>query len=300
MSRRENGFHALRRWIVGGACVVAISAAALVSTVAAAAAASTLQVINPSNFSGVLADSAGHTLYVLSSESGTKLHCTGTCLRTWVPLEVKVATTHVAVGAGVKGKIAFVHRTSTMKQVTDNGFPLYTYVGDTKADGTAGEAVVQDGGTWYMARASATTTGATEIKPLLQSTTAGSYADVLATSSGRSLYLLSVEVGATIKCGAGCTSTWIPLEVTSTTTTIALGAGVKGTIGFVKRSSTKDQVTVNSYPVYTYIGDSGPGQSNGEDVAADGGTWYLLHAGATTAGTTSVAPSSGGGGGGGW
>jgi predicted lipoprotein with Yx(FWY)xxD motif len=288
-----------RRSLVGGVCAVALAVSGVVVAAGTATAATdTLKSVNPPNYAGVLGTSASRTLYVLSTEKSAKLHCTKSCLSTWVPLEVKTAVTHVSIGSGVKGKIAFVTRTSVLKQVTYKGYPLYTYKGDTKANEVNGEAVVSEGGTWYLARAAAKTSSATEVRPLLQSASAAPYQSVLAASSNDSLYLLSVEVGAVIKCGAGCTSVWLPLLVTSSTTKIALGAGVKGKIGFVARSSTMDQVTFNSYPVYTYTGDSGPGQSNGEGIVADGGTWYLLHAGATTAATTSVAPSSGGGGGG--
>jgi predicted lipoprotein with Yx(FWY)xxD motif len=293
--RRES----VRRTVTGGLSAIAVVAGTLVMAAGTAGAATdTLQAVNSSNFTGVLATSAGRTLYVLSTEKSTKLHCATTCLKMWVPLEVKSSVSRVTIGTGVKGKVAFVKRTSAMKQLTFNGFPLYTYVGDTRAGTTNGEAIVSEGGTWYMAHAAAKTNAATEVRPLLQSASASPYSSVLAASNNYSLYLLSAEVGRAIKCTAGCTSVWLPLLVSSSTTKIALGAGVKGTIGFISRSSTTDQVTFNSYPVYTYTGDSGPGQTNGEGVAADGGTWYLLNAAATTAGTTSVAPSSGGGGGG--
>ncbi|MHB8380382.1 MAG: COG4315 family predicted lipoprotein [Acidimicrobiales bacterium] len=77
--------------------------------------------------------------------------------------------------------------------------------------------------------------------------------------------------------------------VKSSVTTVSLGAGVKGTIGFVKRSKTMKQVTFNSFPVYTYVGDSGKLQSNGEGIKADGGTWTLVKAKASSAGTTAYA-----------
>ena len=84
-----------------------------------------------------------------------------------------------------------------------------------------------------------------------------------------------------------CLSTWLPFEVTSNTKPITVATGVNGTVGFVSRGTNLWQVTFNTYPVYRYSGDAGV---SGEGIAAYGGTWYLLHAGATTAGTTPVAP----------
>jgi predicted lipoprotein with Yx(FWY)xxD motif len=127
----------------------------------------------------------------------------------------------------------------------------------------------------------------------------GGYSSALGNQSSRSLYVLSAEKGAKLHCKSGCLTTWPPLLVKTSVKSISLGKGVKGKIGFVTRSKTMKQVTFNSYPVYQYSGDTGAKQSNGEDIVADGGTWTLVHAGASTAGGTPFKQSSGGGGGGG-
>jgi predicted lipoprotein with Yx(FWY)xxD motif len=126
-----------------------------------------------------------------------------------------------------------------------------------------------------------------------------SFSGALVNHSSRTLYILSAEKGGKIKCKASCTPTWIPLTVKSSATvkSVSVGAGVKGKIGFVTRSATKKQVTFNSYPVYTYQGDTGALQSNGSEIHADGGTWTLIKAGATSASATPYAASTGGGGG---
>jgi hypothetical protein len=87
---------------------------------------------------------------------------------------------------------------------------------------------------------------------------------------------------------------------------VLVGSGVKGKWSTVARklssTDTKYQVTYNSYPVYTYVGDTGRKQSKGEGVQlASRVHWYLIHASATSASTpmkTSSGGSSGGGGGG--
>src|ERR1019366_88242 len=101
--------------------------------------------------------------------------------------------------------------------------------------------------------------------------------------------ILSTEKNTKLHCVRHCLTVWPPLLVKSSTKSIKLGAGVSGKIGFVKRSSTKKQVTFNSYPVYVYSGDSGPKQSNGEGIHADGGTWTMVHASAKTASATPYA-----------
>jgi predicted lipoprotein with Yx(FWY)xxD motif len=128
--------------------------------------------------------------------------------------------------------------------------------------------------------------------PALKSANVTGFPSALVNHSSRTLYVLSSEKGAKLKCTGACTSTWPPLLVKSSVTTVALGAGVKGTIGFVKRSKTMKQVTFNSFPVYTYQGDSGKLQSNGEGITADGGTWTLVKAKASSAGATAYSKSA--------
>ncbi len=124
-----------------------------------------------------------------------------------------------------------------------------------------------------------------------------SFSGALVTHSSRTLYVLSVEKGGKLKCRASCIPPWLPLLVKSsaTVTSVSLGAGVKGKIGFVTRSKTEKQVTFNSYPIYTYQGDSGALQSSGSEIHADGGTWTLIKASATTPSATSYAAATGGG-----
>ena len=118
------------------------------------------------------------------------------------------------------------------------------------------------------------------------------FAGVLVNQSSRTLYVLSVEKGDVIKCKGACLSTWTPLLVKKSVTTIVLGANVDGKIGFVKRSSTTKQVTFNTFPLYTYTGDSGPRQTNGEGVSAYGGRWFVVKASSTRAATTAIEKSS--------
>ena len=139
--------------------------------------------------------------------------------------------------------------------------------------------------------------------PVLKSANVTGFPSALVNHSSRTLYVLSSEKGMKLKCTSSCLSTWFPVLVKTSVKTVALGAGVKGKIGFVTRSKSMKQVTFNSYPVYTYQGDSGKLQSNGEGITADGGTWYLIRAQASTAGATffkssssSTTTTSGGGG----
>jgi predicted lipoprotein with Yx(FWY)xxD motif len=127
--------------------------------------------------------------------------------------------------------------------------------------------------------------------PVLKSAKVPGFAGALVNGSSRTLYVLSSEKGAKLKCKSTCLATWPPLLVKTSVTTISLGAGVKGKIGFVTRSKTMKQVTFNSFPVYTYAGDTGTLQASGEGVQAFGGTWTLAKAKASSPATTAYAAS---------
>ena len=50
--------------------------------------------------------------------------------------------------------------------------------------------------------------------------------------------------------------------------------GVTGKLGTINRPGGGLQATYDGHPLYTYIGDSGPGQANGNDLDLNGGFWY--------------------------
>ena len=117
--------------------------------------------------------------------------------------------------------------------------------------------------------------------PTLQERKTSKYGEVLTNSNGRSLYVLSTESKTKLHCTSkSCLANWPPLLV-GINSKITRGTGVKGKVGHVTRGS-KWQVTFNGWPVYRFLGDTGPAQTNGERIYAFGGTWWLVHPGAMT------------------
>ena len=114
----------------------------------------------------ILVDSSHRTLYLLSNEKSAHLHCTGACLTYWPPVLVSRATAKISLGPGVKGKIGFIARTRTMKQVTFNSYPLYRFSGDVRAGKANGEGLASFGGTWYVLKAAANNVNTSAMKSL--------------------------------------------------------------------------------------------------------------------------------------
>lgn len=115
-------------------------------------------------FGKVLASRAGATYYLLSTETHGRLRCGGACWAIWPPVLLGDGARPVARGAGVDGRLGQVRRAGGKEQVTYNGYPLYGYAGDAGPKGSAGEGVASFGGTWYLVRASARSSGATPVR----------------------------------------------------------------------------------------------------------------------------------------
>lgn len=104
---------------------------------------------------------------------------------------------------------------------------------------------------------------------------------VLVDGQGRTLYLLTSEKGGKVTCtpSNGCTKFWPEITLPKGTTAATAGTGVQSSLlGTVKDASGNLEVTYNGWPVYTFVGDSGPGVAHGQGQVSFGGTWYALNA----------------------
>jgi predicted lipoprotein with Yx(FWY)xxD motif len=58
-----------------------------------------------------------------------------------------------------------------------------------------------------------------------------------------------------------------------------VGGGAKASlIATTPRSDGQAQVTYNGHPLYTYQGDSKPGDTDGQGITGFGAPWYVLSA----------------------
>ncbi len=92
---------------------------------------------------------------------------------------------------------------------------------------------------------------------------------VLTNTSGLTLYWFAPDTPAISKCTGSCTAYWPPV-----TGNPKAGPGVTGKLGTIKRPGGGVQATYDGHPLYTYIGDNGPGQAQGNNLNLNGGLWY--------------------------
>jgi predicted lipoprotein with Yx(FWY)xxD motif len=103
-------------------------------------------------------------------------------------------------------------------------------------------------------------------------------ASVLVDAQGLTLYHLSGEQnGKWICVSAACMKLWHPLAVP----TGGLPSGGVGSLGSVKRPGGAVQVTFKGLPLYSFVGDTKPGDAKGQGVK-DVGVWTAVTANGAT------------------
>jgi predicted lipoprotein with Yx(FWY)xxD motif len=98
-------------------------------------------------------------------------------------------------------------------------------------------------------------------------------AAVLVSAKGFTLYWFAPDTPTTSNCNGSCAAYWPPVKGPVT------AAGVPGQFRTIKRADGSVQATYNGHPLYTYIGDSGPGKASGNGVNLNGGVWHEVTVG---------------------
>lgn len=141
----------------GGMAFTSGTSSAVAMTAAVTTAAKvTIKTASVAGLGTVLVDGAGHTLYVLTSETKGKITCTmaNGCTNYWSQIGSKSGQNHLTRG-GVRAALIGSEKGSPGTHVlTYHGRPLYTYVGDTAPGQATGEGLKSFGGTWYAVSAS--------------------------------------------------------------------------------------------------------------------------------------------------
>jgi predicted lipoprotein with Yx(FWY)xxD motif len=96
---------------------------------------------------------------------------------------------------------------------------------------------------------------------------------VVTNAKGFTLYYFAPDTPTKSVCNGSCAAYWPPVLGAQ-----KAGPGVTGTLGTIQRADGSTQATYNGHPLYTYIGDSGPGQANGNNINLNGGFWYEVKA----------------------
>jgi predicted lipoprotein with Yx(FWY)xxD motif len=123
------------------------TAASPTTSMTSSGGSGTIKVSNAGGLGKVLADSHGRTVYLFKKDTGPASMCAGGCASEWPPVTTSGKAT---AGTGVSAaKLGTSKRSDGTTQVTYNGHPLYTFVGDAKAGDAAGQGLDDFGASWW-------------------------------------------------------------------------------------------------------------------------------------------------------
>ncbi|MEU9099830.1 SCO0930 family lipoprotein [Streptomyces sp. NPDC048361] len=242
--------------------------------VSAAKQAGQLTVTDSKDLGKVVTDSAGFTLYRFDKDTASPpaSKCEGDCATAWPA----VPAAGVTAPAGTdQSKIGSVTRADGTKQLTIGGWPMYRYSKDTNPGDTNGQNV---GGTWHAAapdgkKASAAAAPAAAAPlPGLSVRKDAQLGDIIVDARGMTVYRLKKDSAWPMKsaCTGACLQKWPAVAPVAKNDT--KGIALKGFVTFDRPDGVKQQ-SITCWPVYTFSGDTKPGDTNGQGM---GGTWYAV------------------------
>lgn len=235
---------------------------------AQAEAAGQLAVTESTKLGKVLTDSAGFTLYRFDKDTAEppKSSCDGDCAKAWPPVPAEGAEAATGVDKALLGEVT---RSDGTKQLTIGGWPMYRYAKDTKAGDTNGQGV---GGTWFASAPNGKKATLADL-PGLSVRKDPKLGDIVVDKNGMTVYRFMKDQAWPVSksaCTGACLEKWPAVAPVSADDT--KGVKKKGLMGFTRPDGVK-QMTVNCWPIYTFSGDTAPGDTNGQGV---GGTWYAV------------------------
>ncbi|HSP71220.1 MAG TPA: hypothetical protein VLN26_02565 [Gaiellaceae bacterium] len=113
---------------------------------------------------------------------------------------------------------------------------------------------------------------------------------ILVNAQGRTLYMFAADKHGKSACYGKCATYWPPLLTSSSH---PAGTGVKASLlGTTMRTGGKLQITYNGHPLYRFLSDAKPGQTNGQGLNASGGLWWAISPAGTVIKKTAAAPAT--------
>jgi predicted lipoprotein with Yx(FWY)xxD motif len=117
----------------------------------------------------------------------------------------------------------------------------------------------------------ATTEAENEVGEYTVSTADTDLGTILVDGEGKTLYGFTVDTAGTPTCSGGCATNWPAYKVDGEPMVDeSLDASVFTTVAAVDGGM---QLKAGDWPLYTYSGDSAPGDTNGQGV---GGVWFVV------------------------
>jgi predicted lipoprotein with Yx(FWY)xxD motif len=225
------------------------------------AQSATLMIATDARLGSHLVDGNGRSLYYFAKDvpagatQAAISNCNAGCLPIW-----PIFNTDSVVAQGINATdVGQITRSDGSKQTTYKGFPLYYYAGDTAAGDTNGEGV---NGIWYVVH-----DPTYSITLLSKANEAATY---LTDGAGRALYSFALDTAGTASTApvtactsAQCMTNWPIFQTDQVTVPSDLDAA---DFTVYTRADGSRQSAYKGHPLYYYVGDTAPGETNGRGV----------------------------------
>jgi predicted lipoprotein with Yx(FWY)xxD motif len=96
---------------------------------------------------------------------------------------------------------------------------------------------------------------------------------VLTNAKGFTLYWFAADSPTHSACNGACAAAWPPVLGMPQA---ASGVTLTGKLGEIKRADGTMQATYNGHALYTFVGDTAPGQTNGNGSTGFGAKWSVI------------------------
>jgi predicted lipoprotein with Yx(FWY)xxD motif len=140
-------------FVILAACSLLATAALAPAGLGAASKATATVKVSTRTLHGlgtVLVNSKGLTLYMFVPDKRSRVTCVSTCAAIWPPEFLPNHGKAVAEGKAKQKLLGSDRDPAGGRVVTYHGWPLYTYVADTKPGMATGQALNLNGGLWYV------------------------------------------------------------------------------------------------------------------------------------------------------
>lgn len=152
--------------------------------------------------------------------------------------------------------------------------PTASSAGSAASASTATAASTSTAGSATSAPApSATASAAAAAAAVELKTESTKLGTVLVDKKGKTIYWFAKDTSTTSACTGACATAWPPVIGMPQA---AAGSTLTGKFGTIRRSDGTVQATYEGHPLYTFEGDTAPGQTNGNGVIAFGAAWSVI------------------------
>ncbi|HEY8983323.1 MAG TPA: SCO0930 family lipoprotein [Streptomyces sp.] len=231
----------------------------------------------------IVTDSSGRTLYRFDSDTAEppKSNCNDACATAWPPVDAADVTAGDGIDKSILGEVT---RADGKKQLTIDGWPAYYYAKDANPGDTTGQNV---GNKWFAlapdgkkakaggAAAAGSGSGAVEADQAgLSTRNDPKLGEIVVDKNGMTVYRFLKDKAwpkPVSNCKGACLEKWpivAPVDFKDTK-----DIPQKGYMKFLRPDNNEEQQTLNCSPIYTFINDKEPGDTNGQGV---GGTWFAV------------------------